>query len=159
MIWWHWALLGLAFLGLEILTLGGLGNFYFLFFGTAALVVSAVVWLGLAEAAWSQWVLFAILGIISLLALSRTLQRKITPKEQGPTNVDSLLGKIATALEDIPSQGAGKVELHGSTWTACNKGDTLLLTGQRTQVIRVDGLTLWIQAEASQVKAEQLSGK
>ncbi|WP_447970436.1 NfeD family protein [Nitrospira sp. M1] len=157
MIWWYWALLGLAFLGLEILTLGGLGNFYFLFFGTAALVVSAIVWLGLAEAAWIQWVLFAILGIISLLALSRTLQKKITPKEQELTNVDSLLGEIATVLEDLPSQGAGKVELHGSTWTACNAGDTLLQKGQRTQVIRVEGLTLWITAE-SVMKEEQHVG-
>ena len=157
MIWWYWALLGFAFLGLEILTLGGLGNFYFLFFGTAALVVSAVVWMGLAEAAWSQWVLFAILGIVSLLALSRTLKRKITPKEQDKTNVDSLLDKIAIVLEDIPSQAAGKVELHGSTWTACNAGDTLLKKGQRTQVVRVDGLTLWIKAE-SMIKEEQHVG-
>ncbi len=157
MVWWYWALLGFAFLGLEILTLGGLGNFYFLFFGTAALVVSAMVWLGVAEAAWMQWVLFAILGVVSLLALSRILQKKITPKEQDKTNVDSLLGEIATALEDLPSQAAGKVELHGSTWTACNAGDTLLQKGQRTQVIRVDGLTLWIKAE-SPMKEEQHVG-
>ena len=77
MTWWYWALLGFAFLGIEILTLGGLGNFYFLFFGTAALVVSAIVWLGLAEATWIQWVLFATLGIISLLVLRGPLQRKI----------------------------------------------------------------------------------
>ncbi|GJL56573.1 MAG: hypothetical protein NPIRA02_37050 [Nitrospirales bacterium] len=157
MLWWYWALLGIAFLGLEILTLGGLGNFYFLFFGTAALVVSAVVWLGLAEATWSQWVLFAILGIISLLSLSRTLQKKITPTEQELTNVDTLLGKIATVLEDLPSQAAGKVELHGSTWTARNAGDTLLQKGQRTQVIRVEGLTLWITAESA-IKEEQHVG-
>ncbi len=159
MIWWYWALLGFAFIGLEILTLGGLGNFYFLFFGTAALVVSAVVWLGLANADWSQWVLFATLGIVSLFALRGTLQRKITPKEQDNTHVDSLLGEIATVLEDLPSQAAGKVELHGSTWTACNAGDTLLSKGQRTQVIRVDGLTLWIKAEASHVETAQLTGK
>ena len=157
MIWWYWALLGFAFLGVEILTLGGLGNFYFLFFGTAALVVSAVVWMGLAEAAWSQWVLFAILGIASLLALRRTLQRTVTPKMQDKTNVDSLLGEIATVLEDLPSQAAGKVELHGSTWTACNAGDSFLQKGQRTQVIRVDGLTLWIKAETP-IKEEQHVG-
>ena len=157
MIWWYWALLGFAFIGVEIITLGGLGNFYFLFFGTAALLVSVVVWLGLAEAAWSQWVLFAILGVVSLLALRRTLQRKITPKEQDKTNVDSLLGEIATVLEDIPSQAAGKAELHGSTWTACNADDNLLRKGQRTQVIRVDALTLWIKAE-SHVKEEQHVG-
>ena len=157
MIWWYWALLGIAFLGLEILTLGGLGNFYFLFFGTAALVVSAVVGLGLAEAAWMQWVLFAFLGIVSLLVLSRPLQRKITPQGQEKTSVDSLLGKIATVLEDLPAQGTGKVELHGSTWTACNAGDTVLRKGERTQVVRVDGLTLWIKSESA-IREEQHVG-
>ena len=159
MIWWYWALLGFAFLGIEILTLGGLGNFYFLFFGTAALVVSGIVWLGLTEATWLQWVLFAFLGILSLFALRGPLQRKITPKDQDETGVDSLLGKVATVLEDLPGNGAGKVELHGSTWDACNAGDTLLQKGQRTQVIRVDGLTLWIKAESAHVEAEQLIGK
>ena len=33
MLWWHWSILGLSLVGIEILTLGGLGNFYFLFFG------------------------------------------------------------------------------------------------------------------------------
>ena len=30
MIWWHWMVLGLVLLGVEILTLGGLGEFLFL---------------------------------------------------------------------------------------------------------------------------------
>ncbi|MCA9471557.1 MAG: NfeD family protein [Nitrospirales bacterium] len=157
MTWWYWALLGFAFLGIEILTLGGLGNFYFLFFGTAALVVSAIVWMGLAEVSWIQWVLFATLGVLSLLVLRGPLQRKFIPKGQENTTVDSLLGEIATVLEDLPRDGAGKVELHGSTWTACNAGETLLHRGQRTEVVRVDGLTLWIKAE-SPMKEEQHVG-
>ena len=147
MIWWHWALLGLSFLGLEILTLGGLGNFYFLFFGVSALAVSAIVALGLTEPIWLQWFLFALLGVVSLLVLRKPLQQKITPKVDSQAAVDSLVGEVATLLEDLPSNGAGKAELRGSTWTVRNAGDAPLNKGQRSQVIRVDGLTLWIQAE------------
>ena len=157
MQWWHWALVGLALIGLEILTLGGLGNFYFLFFAIAALVVGVLVWLGLTEPVWLQWVLFAVSGIATLLVLQKPLQKKMPARTKQADLVDSMVGQVATLMEDIPAQAAGKAELHGSTWTVRNAGDTPLVKGQRSQVIRVDGLTLWIQAEPS-IKEEQHVG-
>ena len=133
MLWWHWSILGLSLIGVEILTLGGLGNFYFLFFGVAALMVSGLTWSGLIEAAWLQWFLFAILGIISLLVMKTPLQNKgnLTRKDEPP--VDSMVGEV---------------ELRGSTWTARNAGDNLLEKDTTARIVRVDGLTLWIQAES-----------
>ena len=157
MQWWHWALGGLALIGLEILTLGGLGNFYFLFFAIAALVVGVLVWLGLTEPVWLQWVLFAVFGIATLLVLQKPLRKKMPARTKQADLVDSMVGQVATLMEDIPAQAAGKAELHGSTWTVGNAGDTPLVKGQRSQVIRVDGLTLWIQAEPS-IKEEQHVG-
>lgn len=159
MQWWHWALAGLGLIGLEILTLGGLGNFYFLFFGIAALLVSILVWLGLTEPVWLQWMLFAAFGIATLFVLRKPLQKKIPAKikKKEADLVDSLVGQVATLLEDLPVQAAGKAELHGSTWTVRNAGETPLVRGQRSQVVRVDGLTLWIQAEPP-IKEEQHVG-
>ncbi len=159
MQWWHWALAGLGLIGLEILTLGGLGNFYFLFFGIAALLVSILVWLGLTDPVWLQWILFAVFGIATLFVLRKPLQKKIPAKikKKEADLVDSLVGQVATLLEDLPAQAAGKAELHGSTWTVRNAGETPLVRGQRSQVIRVDGLTLWIQAEPP-IKEEQHVG-
>lgn len=148
MIWWYWMVLGLALLGLEILTLGGLGNFYFLFFGVSAIIVGAIVWLGLSQPDWLQWCLFAVFGIVSLFVLRRSLQQKMSVGETGGEPVDSMVGEVATVLEDLPVQAAGKAELRGSTWTVRNVGQTALTKGQRSQVIRVDGLTLWIKAES-----------
>ena len=148
MIWWHWMVLGLVLLGVEILTLGGLGNFYFLFFGVSALIVGSIVWLGLTEPDWLQWCLFAFLGIVSLFVLRRPLQNKMNVGEVPGEPVDSMVGEVATLLEDLPAQAAGKAELRGSTWTVRNVGEASLTKGQRCQVIRVDGLTLWIKAES-----------
>lgn len=147
MVWWHWALLGLGCLGLEILTLGGLGNFYFLFFGISALMVSAIVALGLSEPAWLQWLLFAGLGLISLLALQKPLQRRITPTVDFSASTDTLIGEIAIPLDDVPVHAAGKAELHGSTWTVRNLGPMPVKKGDRCRVVRAHGLTLDIQPE------------
>ena len=90
MLWWHWSILGLSLIGVEILTLGGLGNFYFLFFGMAALMVSGLTWSGLLEAAWLQWFLFAILGVISLLVMKKSLWNKKRLKWSCPTERHSI---------------------------------------------------------------------
>ena len=148
MEWWHWAILGLVLIGLEMLTLGGLGNFYFLFFGISALLVGVSTWLGLSEAPWLQWVLFAVFGVLALFVLRKPIQKKMNSGATQQGVVDSMVGEVATVLEDLPPHAAGKAELRGSTWTARNAGDTPLTKGQRSQVIRVEGLTLWIQAES-----------
>lgn len=148
MLWWHWAILGLSLIGIEVLTLGGLGNFYFLFFGMAALMVTGLTWSGLVEAAWLQWFLFAILGIISLLVMKKSLQSKQTLDGKDEPDVDSMLGEIAKVLEPLEPKAMGKVELRGSTWNARNAGESLLDTNSIAKIVRVDGLTLWIQAES-----------
>ena len=148
MLWWHWSILGFSLIGIEILTLGGLGNFYFLFFGMAALMVTGLTWSGLVEAAWLQWFLFAILGIISLLVMKKPLQNKPTLNGNDEPDVDSMVGEIAKVLEPLEPQAMGKVELRGSTWNARNAGESLLDTNSIAKIVRVDGLTVWIQAES-----------
>ena len=147
MLWWYWAIVGLSLVGIEILTLGGLGNFYFLFFGTAALLVSGLTWAGLVEAAWLQWFLFGVLGIISLLVMKKPLQNKRSLNGEDVPDVDSMIGEMAKVLEPLRPNTTGKVELRGSTWTAHNAGEILLEKDTHARIVRVDGLTLVIQAK------------
>ena len=147
MLWWHWSIMGLILIGLEILTLGGLGNFYFLFFGVAALMVSALTWLSLTEAAWLQWLSFVLFGILSLFAMKKPLQGTGFIREKDEVPVDSMVGELATVLENLEAQRIGKVELHGSSWTARNAGTFTISKGSQAKVIRVEGLTLWVQAD------------
>ena len=152
MLWWYWSIIGLVLIGMEILTLGGLGNFYFLFFGMAALMVSGLTWAGVVEAAWIQWFLLAVLGFTSLLVMRKPLQAKgALLKNTGP--VDSMVGETATVLEPLPPQGTGKVSHRGSTWTARNAGTQSLEKNALAKIVRVDGLTLWIKGES--IKQEE----
>ena len=144
MIWWLWIFLGLILLGIEIMTPGG---FYILFFGLAALVVGALVGLHLISAEWVQWLLFSGLSIASLVAFREPLRRLMKVDHSATTAVDTMIGELAIAVEDIAPDGLGKAELRGSTWSARNAGATALSKGQRGRVANVDGLTLWIKAE------------
>ncbi len=144
MTWWLWIFLGLVLLGIEILTPGG---FYILFFGLGALVVGALSGLHIVEAEWFQWLLFSALSILSLITFRGPLRRLTQTTDAGGPAVDTLIGKTGLVVEDIAPEAIGKVELHGTMWSARNAGTTVLIKGQRGQVFKVEGLTLWIKGE------------
>lgn len=144
MVWWLWLVLGLLLAGLELLTPGG---FFLIFFGTAALMVGVLAGLDLGGPIWLQWLLFSVLSVLSLLFFRNPLLARMRRGTAADTPIDSLVGEIATPLEDIRPDAIGRAELRGTTWTARN-GDPLPVTrGQRCLVQRVDGLMLWIRAE------------
>lgn len=143
MHWWIWMLLGLGLLVAELTMPAGL---YFLFFGISAVLVGALLGLGLGLSVWMQWLLFSILAVGALLILRKPLKARLNlgPKEH---DIDSLVGQIAIVTEDVPVDGAGQVEFRGSPWTAKNGGGATLTKGQRCRVERIEGLTLWVRPE------------
>jgi membrane protein implicated in regulation of membrane protease activity len=140
MDWWLWILLGLALLVLEMLTPGGL---FALFFGLSALAVSALAALG-AGPGWLQWLVFAALGVVLLLALRSRVEERLRRRR---IRVDSLVGEVALPLSDLAAGGTGTVELRGTTWQCRNAGERPIPRGARCQVEKVEGLTLWVRPE------------
>ena len=61
--------------------------------------------------------------------------------------VDSLVGEIGVANEDLLPGAIGKIELRGAAWSARNRSAAAVPRGSRCRVVRVDGLTLMIEPE------------
>ena len=144
MAWWLWVLLGFALLAGEAVTPGA---FFFLFFGLGAIVVGVVAWLGLVDSAAVQWLLFSLVSLVFLFPLRGRLVRWVGSGEDAAKSVDALVGQTAVLLDDLPPGEVGKAELRGTAWSARNGDAHALRKGQRGKVMRVDGLTLWLQAE------------
>jgi membrane protein implicated in regulation of membrane protease activity len=149
-LWWAWALLGLVLLGVEVFTPGG---FFVLFFGVGALVVSVLVGLGLGGPAWTQWLIFSVVSVVSLLLFRNRLLARFGHDEPTP-RLDTLEGEVALPLEDLAPGAVGKAELRGTVWTARNTDAAPLARGQRSRVVRVDGLTLNLRSELTERGAE-----
>ena len=96
---------------------------------------------------WLQWLLFSVIAIGSLLLFRGPLLARINDGSGTHAEVDSLIGEVAIALEELPAGATGKAELRGTTWTTKNVGATAFRKGQRGTVTKVDGLTLWMTAE------------
>ena len=144
-LWWHWLVLGLLLTGAELATPGG---FYLIFFGLAALAVGMLAAIGLAGPLPAQILLFAALALVSLALFRARLLKWLQANPQS-RDVDSLIGEIAVASEDIAAGAIGKVELRGSAWSARNGSSVALKRGTRTRVLRVDGLLLTIEPEGA----------
>jgi membrane protein implicated in regulation of membrane protease activity len=141
--WWHWLVLGLVLVLLELAASGG---FYVIFFGVAALTIGALRLFGFADAAWLQLLLFSALSVGSLLAFRSPIIRWLK-LDEGKPDVDTLEGELAVPVEDIAPGGVGRAECRGTIWQARNAGTAPLARGSRCVIERVSGLTLLIRQE------------
>lgn len=141
--WWHWLVLGLILVALELAASGG---FYVIFFGIAAIAIGALHLLDVAGPAWMQVLLFIVISVGALMFFRKPVLRWLQPDGPG-ADADSLVGDIATPLEEIPPGAVGRAELRGTVWTARNRASVPLQKGQRCTVVSVDRLTIFIEPE------------
>ena len=144
-LWWHWLVLGLVLVVAEMAAAGG---FYIIFFGLGALTVGVMAAFGLAGPTWMQFLLFALISVASLMLFRNALLQKFQPDPQAP-KIDSLVGEVAIAAEDVAPGSVGRVELRGAAWAARNEAGVPRTRGARCLVTRVDGLTLHVVLEGA----------
>lgn len=143
--WWHWMAAGLVLVVLELAAPGG---FFVIFFGLAAIVVGALVFLGIGGPLWVQLLAFSVLSAVSLLLFRNPLMRRLK-FDRGTDDLDNLTGEPATALDDMAPAGAGRVELRGTSWRARNGGQAPIPRGSRVRVVAVDRLTVVVIPEGA----------
>lgn len=144
-LWWHWFVLGLFLVLVELAAAGG---FYIIFFGIAAILVGLLSSLGVAGSVGVQILLFSVLSVASLLVFRSRLVKRFQGDPQAP-QIDQLVGEIALVTDDLAPGGFGKVELRGTSWSARTSTGALLPRGTRCRVTRVDGLTLFVEPEGA----------
>jgi inner membrane protein len=141
--WWHWLVLGLVLVALELAASGG---FYVIFFGIAALAIGALHLLDIAGPAWMQILLFSLISVGALLFFRRPMLRWLQ-LDAAAGDVDSLVGETALALDEMAPGAIGRAELRGTVWTARNRAAVPLHPGQRCTVVSVDRLTIFLEPE------------
>ena len=142
-MWWHWLLLGLVLIALEMAASGG---FYIIFFGVAAVVIALLQLAGMDVPLWVQLLLFSVLAVVSLLVFRNRIMRRMHLAGHA-ADIDTLSGERGTVLEDMAPGGNGRVEVRGTTWSARNAGASRLDRGNRCVVVRSERLTLVVKAE------------
>jgi membrane protein implicated in regulation of membrane protease activity len=143
MTWGGWMILGAILLGAELFAVDA--QFYLVFLGLAAGFVGALSLLGIAMPEWTQWLAFAILSLLFFLVFRKSLYGKIRGGAKGFR--DTISGDTVNIIDDLAPGAETRAEYRGTNWTVRNVGDTTIARGTRAVVVRVDGLTLHLNAE------------
>jgi membrane protein implicated in regulation of membrane protease activity len=142
MPWPLWILAGVILLAAEV---HYTRDFTLFSFGASAVITSAAAGLGILDFP-AQWVCFGVLSI-ALLFWARDWLRNSLLSGPAPAEMENVIGQIALPIDDLPAFGFGKAELRGATWSAHNASHVPIARGQRCKVMKIKGLTLWIQPE------------
>lgn len=143
MLWWHWMILGAVILGAELFAIDA--QFYLVFLGLSAALVGLAGMVGIAMPEWAQWTTFAVLSLVSFFTFRKSLYATI---RGGATEFrDTISGDTVNIKEELAAGSESRAEYRGTKWTVRNTGANAISAGTRAKVVKVDGLTLHIEAE------------
>lgn len=138
---WHWLILGVLLLILEILGASG----FLIGLAVASLVVAAIVALELIVSWPFQLLTFALLGIIFTILYWRIF-RSFNRHSDEPLMNDraaQLIGR-KFLLEQGLENGQGRVQVGDTLWKA--EAETSLAAGTRVEVYASEGMVIKIRA-------------
>ncbi len=93
-------------------------------------------------------ILLFLLVSLALVLVTRPIAQKKLRIGREKTNVESIPGKTAIALEDFPHYGKGQVSLEGQVWSAAAAdGSQHIQKGEPVRVVEVSGVTLKVVKE------------
>ncbi len=128
-----WAMVGLFSVLSELLS----GSLFLLFIGLSALIVAGVRLLGLDNIILES-LLFATLSIASIILFRKKALAGFRTK--GHFRIDSKLRLDV----DMPAGCTAIVHYQGTVWTAVNMGDHLLKAGDLVQIVKIEGVKLFL---------------
>ncbi|MCG8371044.1 MAG: NfeD family protein [Proteobacteria bacterium] len=143
MTWWQWTIVGGVLLGAELL--GVDAQFFLMFIGLSALLVGLAELLGIAMPLWVQVAVFAAFSLIFLYTFRRAVYERIRGTSAGyPEPLDGESVKIS---DDLGPGAEARIAYRGTNWNVRNVGRAAISGGSRAKVVKVDGLTLHVEAE------------
>jgi membrane protein implicated in regulation of membrane protease activity len=145
--WIFWCVLGVIMILAEIFTLG----FVLFWFGIGAFAAMIAGFLGFGFLV--QFLVFATVSVVFTLLSRKIFNSKENIEDDIKTGIDSLPGQIGTVT--IASKGSlneGAVKVYGSVWTAFPEDDENLVMGEKVEVVRIEGSSIYVR------KCEKLLG-
>ncbi|MBR5527890.1 MAG: hypothetical protein IKV97_02715 [Clostridia bacterium] len=88
-----------------------------------------------------QLAVFVIISALLVYLLRNKIKSSFTKKVE-KTNVDSLVGRIAVAEDDIPAGDIGRVRIGGMSWSAVICENRRVLAGEKVRVADISGVKL-----------------
>ena len=145
-IYWHWLILAVAMIILEILMPGA----YFLWMGISAAVVGGAMFIFPQMPILVQVMIFAVLSVITVV-MYKSYRKKnpiVTDEPALNRRGEKYIDQKFTLTEPIIN-GEGKIKVDDSTWKIAGMD---MPAGMVVRVVAVEGATLKVEAMTSIIK-------
>jgi len=139
-IYWHWLILAVALIILEILLPGA----YFLWMGISAAVVGGAMFVFPDIPILVQVLIFAVLSVIAVVMYKSHKKKNPVVTDEPALNRrgEQYIGRSFTLTEPIVN-GTGKVKVDDSTWKVTGAD---MQAGASVRVVDVDGTIFKVEA-------------
>ena len=138
-----WCILGIIMLMVEFV----LPGFVIFFFGIGALFVALLCFFFSSLSINAQLIIFLVSSIIFLIVLRKWFRAVFRgffgSKDKMPLNKDSYLGETAAVTEKITPYQKGRIEFHGSMWSAESHKE--IAKGAQVVIIEQNNLTFKVK--------------
>jgi inner membrane protein len=138
--YWHWWILAIALLILEVVTPG----FFFLWIGISAGIVGFMLFM-IPTLGWEyQLLIFAFFSVIDIVLWLKYAKKHPVESDQPALNRrgEQYVGRVFTLQEGIVN-GIGKIRVDDSTWKVEGADCP---AGTRVHVVGVDGVILKVES-------------
>ena len=119
-------------------------QFYLVFVGAAAIVVGLIGSLGVALPEWAQWLIFAALALICMVAFRERLYRRFRETEEFVED-RLILGDRILMPERLAPEASCRVEYKGTSWTARNVDAQPIEAGVEAEIYETVGFILHVR--------------
>ena len=137
-MWLIWLIIAVVFLIVETITVEIVSIWF-----TLASIVSMILALCNVHVGW-QIGAFAASSIL-LIIFTRPLVTKYLQKNESKTNVEALIGNIATVTKDILPDDRGEVKIKGQYWLAISADNKQIESGKKVSVLAIEGAKLIVK--------------
>lgn len=137
-IWYIWLSLAVFFLIIESMTV----EIISIYFTGGALVSMALSLLGV-PLEW-QILTFCVVSII-LIIFTRPIVARYLKRNESKTNVDTLIGDVATVTKEILPDERGEVKIKGQYWLAVSANNDTIELGSKVSILAIEGAKLIVK--------------
>lgn len=139
-IYWHWLILAVALIILEILMPGA----YFLWMGISAAAVGAGMFIFPEMPLLTQILIFAVLSVITVVIYKAHRRQNPVVTDEPALNRrgEQYIGRTVILTEAIVN-GVGKTKVDDSTWKVSGEN---MQAGESVRVVAVDGSTFKVES-------------
>ena len=137
-MWLIWLMIAIFFLGVEWMTVELISIWF-----TGASLIAMVLALFELEIGW-QLGGFCVVSIL-LIIFTRPVVARYLKRNESKTNVDSLIGEVATVTKEIVPDDRGEVKVKGQYWLAISANNNLIEVGKKVSILAIEGAKLIVK--------------